>query len=308
MFVCKLKGKLIPRSVSVVREIYEDQRKYPNHVLIQSNSLPEGVPLRNISVCVMSPLFIGHNSQKIQNRLINFIEINRLFGAEWFTFYKYSVSGEVDLLLRHYLEAGMIEVHQWPLPSINIHYYAQQLAFHDCLYRNLKKSKYLAVLDFDEIIVPHKVDTWQKTISSIEADSRKDWCAFMFRNVFLDSVFHCELTETHNTYILNMSIDPLLRTRRDKSPWPNQSRSKLIINTKFAQKIGVHLMWTCLDSTTTYSIPENIGLLHHYRSGKFKKQTVRDNTVCKFKDQIVKVIHERYKSLKQKPASVSKLM
>ncbi len=43
------------------------------------------------------------------------------------------------------------------------------LSLNDCLYRNLYKFKYLAVVDFDEVIVPRQNKDWHGLLRSLEA-------------------------------------------------------------------------------------------------------------------------------------------
>ncbi len=43
------------------------------------------------------------------------------------------------------------------------------LSLNDCLYRNLYKFKYLAIVDFDEVIVPRQNKDWHGLLRSLEA-------------------------------------------------------------------------------------------------------------------------------------------
>ncbi len=43
------------------------------------------------------------------------------------------------------------------------------IPYNDCLYRNMYKFKYLAVVDFDEVIVPHHDKDWHGLLGRLEA-------------------------------------------------------------------------------------------------------------------------------------------
>ncbi len=39
--------------------------------------------------------------------------------------------------------------------------------YNDCLYRNLYKYKYLAILDLDEVIMPQKHEDWHEMLAHL---------------------------------------------------------------------------------------------------------------------------------------------
>lgn len=78
---------------------------------------------RNISVCVMSALY---GNITVSN-IIQFIEVNKYFGAEYFTIYNSTgVVKDVENILKYYEDKGMIEIIQFPIPKTlaeNLHYH-----------------------------------------------------------------------------------------------------------------------------------------------------------------------------------------
>ena len=44
----------------------------------------------------------------------------------------------------------------------------EMIELNDCLYRNLNRHDYIAIIDVDEMIIPQKVSTWQELLLSIE--------------------------------------------------------------------------------------------------------------------------------------------
>ena len=53
------------------------------------------------------------------NRLIEWIEVQRLFGAERFSVYVLSVSEEIKSVLDMYVKEGILDYHIWDLPNVN---------------------------------------------------------------------------------------------------------------------------------------------------------------------------------------------
>lgn len=42
------------------------------------------------------------------------------------------------------------------------------IELNDCLYRNLNRHEYIAVIDVDEMIIPQRTLTWQELILSVK--------------------------------------------------------------------------------------------------------------------------------------------
>ncbi|KAK7448179.1 hypothetical protein BaRGS_00040122, partial [Batillaria attramentaria] len=113
--------------------------------------LPVYKPKWNIIKCL--PAF--HSYTDMMN-VIQQVEISRMFGVEHFIFYMMSASEPVRIVLSHYVRRGVAEVYNWTLPlnARNYRYYDQITCVQDCLFRNLRKSRYILFGDADEIFTP----------------------------------------------------------------------------------------------------------------------------------------------------------
>lgn len=72
--------------------------------------------------------------------------------------------------------SGFLNVSRGWLPSHgpgDLHYFGQIAALNDCLYRNMYRSKYVALHDVDELILPQTVKTYEKRSHSF-SDDRND--------------------------------------------------------------------------------------------------------------------------------------
>ena len=69
----------------------------------------------NISICIQ-PLHFDYN---VGISFVEFIEFYQMLGADQFIFYNYSIEEDDNILLRHYIDQGIIQVLPWTYPLIN---------------------------------------------------------------------------------------------------------------------------------------------------------------------------------------------
>ena len=113
------------------------------------------LPKKNIGVCV--PPLYGDNVLK----LVEFIEMSLILGADHIVLYRYNVSADVNRLLEYYAKRGVVSIEEWPLPwqlySLTIWNYGQIVAVQDCLYKYMNTFNYLMFQDIDESSRPEAV-------------------------------------------------------------------------------------------------------------------------------------------------------
>ena len=110
-----------------------------------------------VGVCV-KPIHFEYNKT---SELIEFIELNRLLGVSRFTLYNDTMSDEVSCVLERYASSKRVQlsVLEWKLnvaSQTEIRTEGLFAALNDCLYRNMLRVQYLALIDFDEFIVPKR--------------------------------------------------------------------------------------------------------------------------------------------------------
>ncbi|KAJ8280917.1 hypothetical protein GJAV_G00060990 [Gymnothorax javanicus] len=145
----------------------------------------------NFTVCI-STMF-GNYSNLLQ--VVQSMEMYRLLGVGRVAVYRNSCSPEVQKVLDYYEARGFVEIVPWPVTSyINVspgwrkshspgdlHYYGQIPALNDCLYRYMYQSKYVALHDIDELILPLQVDDWNQLLERLERRYSQDK-GFEFEN------------------------------------------------------------------------------------------------------------------------------
>ena len=179
MYSCFMPRSEIPKAVGLTRD--KNCADQTNNQSLTQVVFEKWSPMKDFGVCVHSPLF---NMEK-HELVAEYVEMNRILGAKWFTFYIHSISRMVRKLLESYKRDGVLElVDHWSdgLPSSVVHYKGQDLNIQDCLYRNMYKVKYLVYTDLDELIFPKKHPNWRKMMNELEKIQLRTGC-FLFRPI-----------------------------------------------------------------------------------------------------------------------------
>ena len=149
----------------------------------------------DFTVCVTSP--IHGNGIDASTRLVEFIEVHRLFGARRFIYYVGSSEGgddydDLKLCLTKYAETGSVEIVPWKNArrSGNAHDGGafETTTTNDCIYRATYRTKYLVVVgSVDEFVVPMKSNSWQEMLDRIRRERRStafnSIAVYNFKNV-----------------------------------------------------------------------------------------------------------------------------
>uniref|UniRef100_A0A668SA87 Glycosyltransferase family 92 protein n=1 Tax=Oreochromis aureus TaxID=47969 RepID=A0A668SA87_OREAU len=117
----------------------------------------------NFTVCISTMFDFTNVLQLVQS-----LEMLQLLGVNRVVVYKTSCSPETQRILDYYTHKGLVEVIPWSLSRyVNVsrswlpshgpgelHYFGQIPALNDCLYRYMYQSRYVALHDIDELILP----------------------------------------------------------------------------------------------------------------------------------------------------------
>lgn len=188
---------------------------------------------------------------------MEWFELNRVLGIDYFTIYVTSASPEVRKVLQFYSQEGVANVISWPITDVvkisQVDYYGQQAALNDCLYRNRHGTQFLTAIDLDEFIIPQL-----ETDRSLENMLNRfpEASCYMFRHVALF---------TKDGF--DSSADKLItttRTLRTRHVNPRRVRSKVIVVAENTLALAVHDVWSLRRGIAYVAEPE-VGLLHHYR-------------------------------------------
>ena len=269
--ICKVHqqnfAEQIPDYISILEQPdqFYKQHEYPGspnnlHPVIKVKDT--GNRKYNFTVCV-SPMF---NTVR-GNEFVEFIEVNRMFGADHFVFYNFSAdTSSSDSYIEYYTNKSILSLNPWTLPTNvqeSVHYFAQLAAINDCVYKNMFLSKYVAIIDIDEFIVPLKVAKWSDLLKSI--DQQKSKC-YVFQCVFFRMEWPSHTLFQNHSIVNQYNIKTLLKTHRDTNAHPHGDRSKMILVPEAVNVVGIHSVQQFNDrGVKAADVNASDAILFHYR-------------------------------------------
>lgn len=277
MFTCNLMNNKIPNYVSLVTK----RCATPLHLLQLEHRIKPVKQERKFTVC-LSPLNYDYNRDY---ELVEWIELNRIMGAQKFIIYNYSSASNVENVLDFYSVLNIVEVVQWRLPMEvqiytsagvkggQIYYFGQLAALNDCLYRQKYYSEFVVNIDLDEFIVPgpEGINMWTDIIEHV---SSKEAGAYLFRNVFFRKDW------TNNDTIIydkekvdKYNLTTLQKVERENKIFPPGHRSKYFVRTLVASNLMIHTVPSLPLEKKYEVVSTDLALLHHYRNWEEYRKT-----------------------------------
>lgn len=291
----------------------DDRQRIPSAVSLSSspNCEPSSGPVpvyryrpntkANIGVCIQTPVF-----RKGLDDIVNFIEMQRLFGVQVFTLYLLEVSNDVETQLRRAYpkEDGMLEIIYWSKSFKEkdpLHYYGEILAIHDCYYRNLHRVNYLAMLDLDEVLVTRRHSNWHQMLQELDSD-------YVDSFNFINSVYlktpegelpRYETTQLKSQLCPGHLLPPyFLHYGKSTCRFHYYERSKFIVKPLNILDTDIHGPCTRVEGKTHFYVPDDMAVSQHYRekptieckpNRKTRKYEVRyDDWILRFGETLLK--------------------
>ncbi len=87
--------------------------------------------------------------------LKEWLEFHQMMGAQHFTLYNNESDDHYLEILKPYVEKGIVELIDWPNQMDEPNWtHAQKRAYNHCVQKDIGKTKWLALIDVDEFIIP----------------------------------------------------------------------------------------------------------------------------------------------------------
>ncbi|XP_011647628.1 uncharacterized protein LOC105433852 [Pogonomyrmex barbatus] len=305
-----------PSSVSVVEKRCDTAT---NHLRVIYNK-PERK--KDFAVCVKGLDFLHED---LSVRLVEWIELISLLGADKIYFYELQVHPNVTKVLRHYQHLGMVHVTPLTLPGgqPNVpafqHMYLTKktnhkrqnelIPYNDCLYKHMYEYEYIALLDVDEVIMPVKDTTWQELMRRVLPKAlqirNETRASYNVRNVyFLDDLLH-----SHGYFKdIPKYMHMLQHVYRSKNFTKPNQYIKCFHNPERVVTLHNHFPLACLGAgCTSYPIETEDAQLQHYRADcvrslkktcvEYRENSVIDTTIWRYRDKLIGRVTDTLKTL-----------
>ena len=208
------------------------------------------------------PLYGTMTSQDDADWLIEWFEINRIFGVTEFNFPNATlqVSPQIQQILDYYQIIGVLNITQVFNPdhiffanNFRVENFRHVL-LNECLYMNMYRYQYVLVIDIDEIIVPKFTSNYSKALNTTGGR--------YIHNIFSRAFFRTNKPskETKSTLVTSRYI-----------LGSSDARKKTILNPRACVIMNSHECRTPLRPTANSDFDENFEV-HHYRKKCFKTE------------------------------------
>ncbi len=111
-------------------------------------------PPEGVGVCIHGCAYtLDGSSEKTYKDIVQFLAMVKVLGAKVVTLYNLNIKQSLlKQVSRVYPD--FLDIVQWVNLNNTMHYYGQRILINDCVYRNMKRVKYVAMIDTDEMILP----------------------------------------------------------------------------------------------------------------------------------------------------------
>ena len=233
----------------------------------------------NLTICAHGPLRGNFSETRL---LIEWFETYLILGADRFVVYNDSGSSSLKPLIEYYVKQGVLDIYDISVPSgVKLFNRGQMVIIQDCIYRYMYKTKYLALIDFDEYIIPTTSTT---IVSMFDNREPKESCG----NFQLPKYWFC--TDFASTKNSTMKVS-LLAAYTERNTVA--AAGKTIIQPQRISQGRVHSV-SNLRGYRDCKVQHADGYIHHYRKSdniktysNFVKDTVDDSTAFRFFDQLL---------------------
>ncbi|XP_029468820.1 beta-1,4-galactosyltransferase galt-1-like [Rhinatrema bivittatum] len=253
------------------------------------------------TVCI-STMFGNYNNVL---QFIQAIEMYKLLGAQKVMIYKTSCSQLIEKVLQYYTSEGTVEVLLWPINEYlnispnwhymndgkDIGYFAQLATLNDCIYRNMYRSKFVVLIDIDEIILPQKHQNWKEMMDDLQ-EEHPDVGIFLFQR-FLFPVNTLYRTDAFNisSWTSIPGVNILQHIYRESLV---QAPGKLIVDPRKVIHTTVHRIIKGLGKTKR--VPLKTAFIQHCRTVNYPKlhkdHLIKERILWRYNSSLIRNVNK----------------
>lgn len=297
---CPINNECLKPTHVALTSSTDDSESIPSFQSIKNRDVPTTFPYQ-FTVCI-SVMF---NYENVLN-LVEAMEMFRLLGAQRVVIYQTNCDSDVQKVLDYYVEQGFVEVIPWTIKKHievsngwikhisggELHYYGQIPALNDCVYRYMYQSRYVALHDMDELILPIGMKTWMEMLPKLEK-AYGDTFGFEFENNQFPftskpnakyAVSEWESVRGTNIleYVQQMPNNPNV-----------YNNFKVIVNPRLVLMATVHgLLKNVNPGQTTVRVNRNIARMYHSKNFTYPPNTklIYDDRLWGYADELIPAV------------------
>lgn len=308
--------QLVPESVSLVEKPCD--MAVTNLRVIHNK--PENGVKGEFAVCVKGLDFLNED---LSVRMVEWIETLHYLGAEKIFLYELEVHPNITKVLNYYQEKGLVDVTPLTLPGYQpnipglIHMYFKSkitnkrqnelIPYNDCLYKNMYRYRYIAVLDIDEVIMPKGNNMYWKdlmdgVLNKALAIKNVERASYNVRNVYFFDSITSNPGHSHFKDIPQY-MHMFQHVYRAKNHTKPGAYIKCFHNPERVLSLHNHFPLACLGGAcSSFPIDTEDAQLQHYRADcvktlkkscdEYKNVTILDDTIWRHKEPVIARVTE----------------
>ena len=261
----------------------------------------------NIAACVS--ISYSHLDAR---KLVEWLEMQKILGISRVFIYNHSISADSGHVLKSYVQDNYVvlrQSHSFIADSREKYTHLHMSpVINDCIYRQMKNFRYIAVIDLDEVIVPrlhNSLIDMLKELPDILRLGNSNVGSYVFRNAY----FFLDLVNQNK----KQSASMYLRHNKRLPPSPQQYAIKSIIDSTACIGMHNHYCWRYTEEAgakwmNDVEVPPRVALLHHYKSCHFDrlnespgqceslfKTAVYDTVVMKYRHSLGQALEQKFR-------------
>ncbi|XP_027855133.1 beta-1,4-galactosyltransferase galt-1-like isoform X1 [Xiphophorus couchianus] len=293
-----------PSHVAVASAAFKEEYRHEFLEVKNENKKTESFN-HTFTVCLSTMFDFNNVLQFVQS-----LEMFRLLGVSKVFVYKTSCSSKTQSVLNYYTRKGIIEVIPWSmsgflnvsrgwLPSHgpgDLHYFGQIAALNDCLYRNMYRSKYVALHDVDELILPQTVKTWTELLPLLESKYNRNKCYMFENNVFPNNMTLPRSGTDPARWRGVPGVDVLAHLHQEPVTKEHvYEKFKIIVNPRLVIAVSVHGVLKSHSLNGCVWVDRNIARMYHTRAqmqvSLTSEQLVYDGRLLNYSETLIKAVN-----------------
>lgn len=266
---------------------------------VRNRDVPTSFPYE-FTICIS----VMYDYKNVLN-LVQFMEMFRLLGAQRVVIYKTNCDSETQKVLDYYERSGFVEIIPWTIKNHikvstgwkidispgQLHYYGQIPALNDCVFRYMYQTRYLALQDLDELILPIKVKTWTELFPELENKYSSD-VGFEFENNQFPFSAKTHVDHDVETWNHVKGINIINYIDRVPNIPGTFNNYKIIVNPRLVQEATVHGLLKSANGKGTVRVDNAIARMYHFKDFTYSPNTdlIKDDHLWDYTNDLIPAV------------------